>query len=46
MKPPSSLFPRGFESISKILIDNGAIIDIQDNDGATPLQLAVSNRNH
>lgn len=42
MKTPHSLFLQGLERITKILIDNGAIIDAQDDDGETPLENAAS----
>lgn len=35
------LFFQGLENITKILIDNGAIVDVRSNDGKTPLEIAA-----
>lgn len=41
------IFPffQGLEKITKILIDNGATVDIRSNEGKTPLEIAAVNGN-
>lgn len=38
-------FLLGLENITKILIDNGANVDIRSNEGKTPLEIAAVNGN-
>lgn len=45
VKTPVSLSFKGLENITKILIDNGAIVDIRSDEERTPLEIASVNGN-